>query len=68
MEIFANSEMMEVETLGPFTALKPNHQVEHQEDWYLFSGVQVPQNDQEEDGLILPRLAQAESQLFHSVR
>lgn len=35
-ETFADSDMIEIETLGPLTTLKPGDSVTHIEDWYIF--------------------------------
>lgn len=35
-EVFTNQDMLEVETLGPLTKLKPGEHVEHIEHWFLF--------------------------------
>lgn len=45
VETFTNADMLEVETLGPLTTLRPGERVEHVEEWYLFEGVPVPEND-----------------------
>jgi len=46
-ETFTNSDMLEVETLGPLTKLKPGQTVEHVETWSLFDNVPAPQNDRD---------------------
>jgi len=38
-ELFTNSDMLEVESLGPLVNLRPGKKVEHREDWLLFGGV-----------------------------
>lgn len=38
-ETFSNEEMLEVESLGPLTALAPGETVEHVETWRLFADV-----------------------------
>jgi hypothetical protein len=35
-EAYTRGDMLEVESLGPLTSLKPNGQVEHLEQWFLF--------------------------------
>jgi hypothetical protein len=44
-EVFTNAEMLELETLGPLTALLPGATVEHTEDWWLFRDVPFPEGD-----------------------
>ncbi len=39
IEIFANEEILELETLGPLTKLKPGGTLEWVEEWELFAGV-----------------------------
>jgi hypothetical protein len=45
VESFTNADMLEIETLGPMVSLAPGAAVEHVEDWHLFDGVPMPQND-----------------------
>ena len=35
-EMFTNNEMLEVETLGPFSSIAPGQTVEYPESWHLF--------------------------------
>ena len=53
-EAFTNSDMLEVETLGPLTKIAPGQAVEHTETWLLFDGVPTPQTDRDVDRQILP--------------
>jgi hypothetical protein len=55
-ETFTNQEMLEVETLGPFTALAPGATVEHRETWQLFRNVPVPRNDRDVARHVAPKL------------
>lgn len=57
LEVFTNGDMLEMETLGPLDWITPAGMAEHVEDWYLFSGVPVPANDEEVVAHILPMLA-----------
>lgn len=47
LELFANEEILEVETLGPLTKLKPGGTLEVVEEWELFTGLPAftPKND-----------------------
>lgn len=56
VEAFANAEMLELETLGPLTRLKPGVVVEHIENWFLFQDVPTPASDAEVDTHIWPKL------------
>jgi len=40
-ETFASADMLEIETLGPLTALAPGAWAEHTEYWNLYRGVEV---------------------------
>ena len=46
LELFANEEILEVETLGPLTKLKPGGVLEWVEEWELFGDVPSFQSDQ----------------------
>jgi hypothetical protein len=59
VETFTNSEMLEVETLGPLVALQPGTSVEHVEDWFLFRDVPVPNNDADVDKALMPKIESA---------
>lgn len=52
-ETWTNSEILEVESLGPLVNLEPGKSVEHVEKWYLFKNVPEPRNDEEVDKFIL---------------
>lgn len=41
-ETFASADMLEIETLGPLTEVKPDAWIEHVEHWSLHRGVIVP--------------------------
>lgn len=58
VEAFTNSDMLELETLSPVTALAPGDTVEHVEDWYLFEGVAAPETDTDVERSVLPLVAQ----------
>jgi hypothetical protein len=57
LEVFTNDEMLEMETLGPLSGIEPKGAAEHVEDWYLFSHVPSPQNDEDVQVHILPIIA-----------
>jgi len=56
VEVFANADFLEVETLGPLVWLEPGAAVEHVERWFLFDDVPLPANDADVDGDVLPRI------------
>ncbi|MGB1288947.1 MAG: hypothetical protein ACPG7F_20605, partial [Aggregatilineales bacterium] len=58
VEVFTNHFMLELETLGHMQMLAPGASLEHQETWYLFDGVEMPQNDADVDAHILPKIVE----------
>ena len=58
VESFTNSEMIELETLGPMTSIQPGSFVEHIEDWYLFKGVGRIADEDSIDQFVLPLVKQ----------
>ncbi len=60
VEIFTNSDMLELETLGPITKLAPGQAVEHIEYWYLFDNVEMPETDDDIDKYILPKIKETQ--------
>ena len=51
-EFFTNSDMLELETMGPLTRVEPGGYLEHTEHWSLRGGVKLEQwNDAELDNL-----------------
>jgi hypothetical protein len=57
VEMFTNTVMLEVETLGPLTLLEPGAEVVHEEHWYLFSGIPLPTSDKDVEQHVLPIIA-----------
>lgn len=55
-ELFTNSDMLEVESLGPMVELKSRQSVEHVEDWYLFADVPAVRTESDVDKHVRPRL------------
>lgn len=58
-EVFTNSDMLELETLGPLTTLAPGATVEHVEQWYLLRDVPEPQTDADVIQTVLPKIQAA---------
>ena len=52
VEIFTNSDMMEVESLAPLTALKPGESTSHRERWSLHKISPVTQNEECIDAML----------------
>jgi hypothetical protein len=59
VEVFTNSTMLEVETLGPLESVAPGEAVEHVEEWFLFRDVSSPGDDRDVDESILPHVQMA---------
>jgi len=59
VQLFTNSVMLELETLGPLVRLAPGAYVEHVERWYLFDGVPTPQTEADIEAHVLPAVRQA---------
>ena len=55
-ETFTNSDMLELESLGPVITLAPGASVTHREDWYLFDGVKFENTDASIDANVLPKV------------
>jgi hypothetical protein len=55
-ETWIDTDMLEMETLGPLTRLEPGAAVEHIEHWFLFADVPVPKDDEDVDRLVLPQV------------
>ncbi|HTZ49920.1 MAG TPA: hypothetical protein VMH20_20205 [Verrucomicrobiae bacterium] len=56
LELFTNSEFLELETLGPLVTLHSGQSTHHSEDWYLFDGLPAIESDQSIRSQVLPRL------------
>ncbi len=59
VETFTNSDMLELETLGPMTKLEPGACVEHVERWRLFRDAPLPADDADLDAYVLPKIGRA---------
>lgn len=46
-EVFTNSEMLELESLGPLETIPPKGKIVHQEHWTLLNDVQKPQSEED---------------------
>ena len=63
IETFTNDFMLELETLGALQTIAPGGFAEHIEDWFLFDGVAIPQDDAAVDATVLPLVKQAKAVL-----
>ena len=55
-EVFTNDEMLELESLGPFSSIPPKGQITHQEHWSLVEGIPAPKTEEDVVKHILPHL------------
>jgi hypothetical protein len=55
-ESFTNSDMLELETVGPMGSLEPEESVTHVEEWFLFKGVSAEETDESIDANILSKV------------
>lgn len=53
-ETYTTDFMMEMETLSPLTSINPETSIEHEEVWYLYDHVEVPENEADIEAKILP--------------
>lgn len=53
-ETYTTDFMLEMESLSPLTRLKPEGVLSHEERWYLFDGVAIPDTEKEVDRYLLP--------------
>lgn len=58
-ELFTNDLILEVESLGPLTALAPGCCVEHVEHWHLFEGIHTDGTEASLDSVLAPCLEAA---------
>lgn len=56
VELFTNSDMLEVETLGPISMVEPGGFVEHVERWSLYRDVEVEDTDESIDDNVLRKI------------
>ena len=45
IEVYSNSELVELENLGPLTTIAPGREIVAAEDWWVFSGVTIPDGE-----------------------
>ncbi len=58
-ELFTDSRMLEVESLGPLTTVAPGAAVTQTEGWHLFGGVPTPADDRDVEDYVLPHVTAA---------
>jgi hypothetical protein len=56
VELFTNSVMLELETLGPMTTLQPDETITHVERWCLWSGIPTIESEEDIRKYVLPRI------------
>lgn len=63
VEIFTNTDMLELETLGPTLSIKPGASVTFTENWFLFKDVPAVSDDASIDAAVLPLVQPALEQV-----
>lgn len=63
VEVFTDARILELETLGPRVELAPGEHARHVEHWYLFAGVELPDDDDAAEQVLTPLLARTEMPL-----
>lgn len=58
VEVYADGNGLEIETLGPLCTVEPGSMIEHVERWGLFDGVPTPTCDDDVDTHIRPKIEQ----------
>lgn len=58
-ETYSDEQILEMETLGPLTALKPGKSVRHTEKWFLFDNVSFIKNEKDADSQVYRRVLKA---------
>lgn len=56
-ESYTDADIIEIESLGPLSQIKPGESVEYTEDWYLFKA-EVGDTEEEIDNQLMPLVAQ----------
>jgi hypothetical protein len=59
VETFTDNAMLELETVAPLGHLQPGAVATYVENWHLFDGIAVPENDAEIEANVLPKARQA---------
>jgi hypothetical protein len=55
-ESFTNSEMLELETLGPLASLEPGQSATLDEEWFLFGGIRIPETGDALEALLIDKM------------
>lgn len=63
VEIFTNTDMLELETLGPTLSIKPGASITFTENWFLFKDVPAVSDDASIDAAVLPLVQSALEQM-----
>ena len=56
-EVFTNSDMLELESLGPIVTLAPGATTVHREDWYLLDNVNFEETDESIETNVLSKVS-----------
>ncbi len=59
IEVYSSHEFLELEHLGPLTTIAPGGEIVFPEDWWLFTGVEVPTTEAEALAVLSEYVARA---------
>lgn len=59
-ETYTDGDFIELESLGAMVVLEPGETVEHEENWYLFNGVEIGDTEESLDAAISPLVSETE--------
>jgi hypothetical protein len=62
-EMFTNTDMLEVETLGALVRLPPKATATHTEDWFLFKDVPPVTQESDVEARVVPLVQQAKASI-----
>jgi hypothetical protein len=54
MEVYTNSDMLELETVGPLVLLEPGEEIIHEERWQLFQDLELSFSEEDVKARLLP--------------
>lgn len=59
IEVYSSIEFLELENLGPVTTIAPGEEIVMPEDWWLFTGVEIPEGEEEALSYLRPYLVRS---------
>jgi len=56
VQIYTDSDILELETLAPLVTLEPGEDIEHVEEWYLYDHIPQPAGEKDVIEHVLPAI------------